>query len=588
MQGSTNQLLSSVQSRLKRNSFLGRFGLSLIIFGTIFLLTILTARLTGLVPDIFEAHFILVPIFISLALAMLLPSRIKKTDAAREVDSYAKSDDLFLTCSTLQSAAGEFKELINGQADTKAEKLKADKITEINWQKPATTLCIIGLLYGLFILYLPQLDPFGKEEERAKIEQKKKVQEEEKKQTEDRLLVLKKQEDLPKDSEQIKAELTEIFKDMKKLPPKENIKKIRDERRKIAKAWSDKNRDLQSEKTSKQMKSQNFGAMSQEMKKIGQDLKNGDTKSAQAKLQKLANELREASNLDDIDKRNQKIADLKKQMTQLKDSLSENLGADSVKAAIDRAMRQMGDDGMESLMDAAQSMELSERELSRLQKMMDEMDDLQDLMQTAQNAEQYSQNQQQSQNGSGEGQTPEYESFEDYQEYFNQQKSEMSDCETCQASGQCQSCNGTGKDKDGNKCSDCEGKGNCGGCNGTGQGSGSGSSQMTGQGQGQGNGRGTGQRGQGGGVVGENEDAETSQKREQASSKNQPGKILMQWKTKGVSESGQVTVEYQEAIEEIKAGVDEAIAKEKIPPGYHNVIKKYFSSDSGGGLEEEN
>ena len=62
-------------------------------------------------------------------------------------------------------------------------------------------------IYALFILYLPQLDPFGKEEERAKIEQKKKVQEEEKKQTENRLVVLKKQEDQPKDSEEIKAEL---------------------------------------------------------------------------------------------------------------------------------------------------------------------------------------------------------------------------------------------------------------------------------------------------------------------------------------------------------------------------------------------
>ena len=43
------------------------------------------------------------------------------------------------------------------------------------------------------------------------------------------------------------------------------------------------------------------------------------------------------------------MADLKKEISQLKDSLTENMGADSVKAAIDRAMRQMGDDGMQSL-----------------------------------------------------------------------------------------------------------------------------------------------------------------------------------------------------------------------------------------------
>ena len=56
----------------------------------------------------------------------------------------------------------------------------------------------------------------------------------------------------------------------------------------------------------------------------------------------------------------------------------------------------------------------------------------------------------------------------------------------------------------------------------------------------------------------------------------------MEWKTKGLSDKGQVTEEYQEAMKEIREGVDEAISKEKIPPGYHEIIKKYFSSE---GLE---
>ena len=36
-------------------------------------------------------------------------------------------------------------------------------------------------------------------------------------------------------------------------------------------------------------------------------------------------------------------------------------------------------------------------------------------------------------------------------------------------------------------------------------------------------------------------------------------------------------------MQEIREGVDEAISKEKIPPGYHEIIKKYFSSE---GLDE--
>ena len=57
----------------------------------------------------------------------------------------------------------------------------------------------------------------------------------------------------------------------------------------------------------------------------------------------------------------------------------------------------------------------------------------------------------------------------------------------------------------------------------------------------------------------------------------------MEWKTKGLSEKGEVTEEYQAAMQEIREGVDEAISKEKIPPGYHEIIKKYFSSE---GLEQ--
>ena len=59
----------------------------------------------------------------------------------------------------------------------------------------------------------------------------------------------------------------------------------------------------------------------------------------------------------------------------------------------------------------------------------------------------------------------------------------------------------------------------------------------------------------------------------------QAGKTLMEWKTKGITEKGEVKEEYEEAMQEIREGVDEAITNEKIPPGYHEVIKKYFSSE---------
>ncbi|MCM8535622.1 MAG: hypothetical protein NE334_06780 [Lentisphaeraceae bacterium] len=596
MEGTTDKLLSNVHNRLKTNALLNRFTKSLIIFSSLFILALITNRVTGLYADIFSPQLALVPVALAFLIALFLPNKTKNIDAAREVDSFAKTDDLFLTQTTLSSAAGDFKQLIGSKADQKAQDLDAARITQLKWQRPTQALCITLLVSILLSLFLPTFDPFGKEEKRAKIEEKKKILNEEKSITEKRLAVLKKQEAIPKDSEEIKAELTEIFKDMKKLPPKEAVKKIRDKRRKIAKSWSDKNNDIQNEKKETQMKSQHFGAMSEEMKKISKNLKQGDTASAQSKLKKLSDQLDELSELSDPVDKEKKAKEIKQQMADMKDALNDSMGADSVKAAIDRAMRQMDESGELSdsaLKDAAKSMELSSRELERLQKLMDEMDELQDMMQTAQNAEQYAQQNQANQGDKQQqGESPEYASFEEYQEYFQQQQqqqSEPKDCETCSASGDCQTCEGSGKDKDGKDCQACEGSGKCTECKGSGsQGSGGGKNGSSGSSQQMaGSGSGTGNQGKGGGIPGESDDVDAGFKKEQSKSKNQAGKILMQWKTKGLTENGEVTVEYTEAIKQIQEGVDEAISKEKIPPGYHDVIKKYFSSEAGVSVEEK-
>ena len=54
------------------------------------------------------------------------------------------------------------------------------------------------------------------------------------------------------------------------------------------------------------------------------------------------------------------------------------------------------------------------------------------------------------------------------------------------------------------------------------------------------------------------------------------GKLLMQWKEEGKGETGQKADDYQAAVRSVKEGVAEAIRNERIPPGYHGAIQKYF------------
>jgi hypothetical protein len=56
------------------------------------------------------------------------------------------------------------------------------------------------------------------------------------------------------------------------------------------------------------------------------------------------------------------------------------------------------------------------------------------------------------------------------------------------------------------------------------------------------------------------------------------GKLLLEWKTKEVGETGARTEEYQSALRNVQQGVAEAIQQEQVPPGYHDTIKRYFDS----------
>lgn len=587
---SVSTLCSKVAGRMQLNRILKRLQIFVVIFSIIYALLLLTSRLTGLIPDLFSLSTVLIPLLSGILVAVLVPFKVSLKESARQIDTASNTDDLFLTAATISGVNGQFKDLVSKQAETKAGELKPEKIVNFNWQPVFrnAAIALAALLIGIYAL--PQLDPFGKEEERVKAQQKNKSLEEARKETEKRLVQLKKEAERPKDTNAAKIELTEIFKKLKLAPPEENREKLREQRRKMARMWSDKNKQLSEEKKKLKISSQTFGLNSDELRKIAKDLKQGDTKGAVKKVSELKEKLEALAEGDLTDEKKKEIADIKKEIEDLRDALNEGMGSESVKAAIDRAMSQLeelDDETKEALADAAKSLKLSERELQRLQKMMDEMEELQQMMQTAQQADQLAQ---QMQNGENGQTPPEYESFQEYQEYFDQQnqngqqQAQNKKCETCEGSGKCKKCNGSGEDVEDHVCINCHGNGKCPDCNGSGsQGGGkSGGGQGSGTGQQQIAGGGTNGLGGGGGQPGEN-DTETSTVKQNAKSKTQPGKILMEWKTKGLSEAGEVNEDYQAAMQEIREGVDEAISKEKIPPGYHEIIKKYFSSE---GLDE--
>jgi hypothetical protein len=117
-------------------------------------------------------------------------------------------------------------------------------------------------------------------------------------------------------------------------------------------------------------------------------------------------------------------------------------------------------------------------------------------------------------------------------------------------------------------------------------GAGDGKGKGKGKGKGEDNGSNTmaegggmGKKGIGeGGEAPEDPDSKTAFKTERSRSHLRAGKHLLQWKTRGLSETGDVKESYRRELETVRQGVGEAILRERVPPGYHDTIKKYFDT----------
>jgi tetratricopeptide (TPR) repeat protein len=65
---------------------------------------------------------------------------------------------------------------------------------------------------------------------------------------------------------------------------------------------------------------------------------------------------------------------------------------------------------------------------------------------------------------------------------------------------------------------------------------------------------------------------------EKTTSLLQPGKMLMEWKTREVSDAGPAREEYLRAVQDVRQQASEAVVSEQIPPGYQFAIKRYFDT----------
>jgi hypothetical protein len=533
------RLFSQVARRQRIAAWAVQCYLMIGIFATIYLALFLAGRLLGLMPDWYSPRTLLaVPIGAALV-AFLFHHRPSPENTARLVDQQADTHDLFLTMTALDTAAGEFQPLVRSQATTAAAKVVPTQVVPYNWLPKTRNAAIIGVILTVACLQVPQLDPFGNQAQRDRVQAREKRLEESKKATEIRLARLKEK---PKDklSPEVQGAvkyLTAAFTKMKPDTPKENAKSLRSEQTKLNELWRENNKKLKNA-MDKSPVAQSFGGGDQEKKKEWREgIRKGDLSSIKKEIdaiQKMAAELIKTQNPAAADG---KQKELEQRIGELADFVKKELKSKSLDAVLERAAEQIEMANMKGMQKKARaaagsSMELSKEELAGLQKTMNDLAALQKAMEAAQAANQL--NSKGQMDGSKvDPQAAMAECAALFQEWLAQQDNEQ----------------------------------------------GHGHGQGQGNGQGQRNGGGMSSPGQGaGGIAPTDPWQNTEFKTEKTQTLLQAGETLMEWETKEIADAGEVKQEYLQTVRKVQQGVSETILQEQIPPGYHEAIKEYFDT----------
>ncbi len=516
------RLMRQIATRQFTAALGGHFRQALLVVAALYLALLLAARLLGIIPDRFAPWTLATIPGAALLAALVLTRRPSPKETAHLIDTRSGSKELFLTAALLGEAPGEFRPIVLEQAEARAEKLRAAELVPFRWQRGARDAAVSLALLFVAIHFLPQLDPFKKTEQRKKTAQLEEKLEETKKATALRTAQLAESGD--QQSEKVKLALQELDKTFKEAKPQDregNLKKLGEEQKEIGELWRKVNNDLQSLDKA----AQSFGVA--DMKKIEQwkeELKKGDLTALKKTLNDLRDQVRKIAEMPDSA---EKRAALEKAMQQLNDfaqAMKQEMNSPQVAAALERALQQLdmsklGEISKEAMKSALDSLNLSEQELQQLSQALKDGQALEDALKNLQMAKQLA----------GQGKLDGEgllgaAGMADFEKLFAEKMASL--------------------------------------------GEGGPPGEDAGMGPGIGNGA----------KRPEDESVKTGFKTEKSISQLTGGKMLLQWKTKEVGDTGARSEEYRQNVQRVKQGVSEAIQQEQVPPGYHEAIKKYFDT----------
>ncbi len=500
-----------------------------VVAATLYAIALLTARLTGLITDVFAPETLWFIPAAAVVLGLLSTRRPSLEDAARRTDTGQGTKDLFLTLTMLDRCAGEYKPLVGRDAEQRAKALHAEQVVPFDWQKPSllggvVAPATIGLL-ALGIFFLPSLDPFAVQAQAKEEATRAERLAESRKETEVRRAQLtQRKETDDENSEEVAQALERLQADFRKMRKDQkipNAERLAVNQKDLGEKW----RKLNAEQLKQLMNSENLdqrfgGEDAEQFREWQKELQQGSADALEQAMEELKEDLQQLAKTDDPVERSEMKRKIEKQLREMSEFAANEAGSPQLAAALQRAMDQM--EAMqnsesealeaEALAAIQESMELAQMEAQELAQAARDLQSLEEALNLISMAKQLNAEEML------DGESAEAaQSLADYAEMYAQMMADM-------------------------------------------------------QGMGELGGEGFGE----GGEAPEDETVETEFVDETSKSAIQKGKILLSMKTKGLSDTGEAVKEYRDAIEDVKQGAAEAIEQEEIPPGYIEAIQKYF------------
>jgi hypothetical protein len=532
------KLLLKVTQRMRLAAVGRSFYVAFLILCAAFAVTLLVMRLSGLAPGVLAPSqstwlaFASVPV-LAVLVGLVLHRKPTIPDAARLVDRSTGAKDLYLTLSLLDTSAGEYQPLVLRSAEAKAVGVSPERVLPFTWHKRFWHAVWLPALVALGVLFIPQLDPFGKVAKANLVGRRHEQLAEARKETDLRLEEVRRKIEEHEESnptDDVIEELKFAFSKMEPTRKEENLKTLMAEQKEIGKLWrqlsAERLKDMLSESVAGD---QRFGANEDEkLQKWQQELQQGNAGGVQKEMKDIRQALQKLAQTKDPVQRAELMQQLKERLGDLEKLAEDKLHNQELASALERAMQQLelseqSDLSQEALESAVKSLELSQAELQELEQAVKDLKELEQALKTIQQAKKV--NDAEKLDGD---QTGECKTLADYEALYSKLLAEM------------------GQDGEGDP--DKEGQG-------------------------------MGQRGFGkGGEAPENDSTESDFKTEQSKSAVVAGKMLLSLQQKGEAEKGEVVRDYKTLLQTVKQGAMEALNTEQIPPGYHDGIKGYFDA----------